>query len=310
MPGERERVVAGADAGGTHTTVVVAAPGGSPIAHVTGEPGALVPQQIERSARAIRETLDRALTEAGVAGRPAVLVVGAAGAGRETEREALRDALGNAADRVDVTTDAAIALEGAFGEGPGILIASGTGSIGYARDADGRVWRVGGLGWQLGDEGSGYALGRAALSAVGKAADGRGPRTTLSRSVLRAVGADGLDDLVRWAAGAAREEIAALAEIVCAAANEGDAVAGRLVEDAGRDLARHVEALRADFPPGTPVRVAVAGRVLASGSPVRGTLTGHLAGLQDVTLSEVEVDAAAGALAMARRLHAAREATR
>lgn len=293
-------LIAGVDAGGTHTTVVVADAAGSPMARVTGGPGAVAPGTVDQAAQVIRETLAEALAE--LTGRPAALVVGAAGVGRDREREALACALAGAADRIEVTTDAAIALEGAFGEEPGILIIAGTGSIGVARDPGGRTRRSGGLGWQLGDEGSGYALGRAALSAVGKAADGRGPRTALSEHVRRAVGAETLDDLVRWAAGASREEVAGLAELVCQAAAGGDTVAGTLVADAADELGRLAEALRAGFPPGQAVPVALAGRVLAAGSPLRLALRQRLAALGGLTAEEREVDPAAGAVALARRL--------
>src|SRR4030042_1026984 len=97
-----------------------------------------------------------------------VLVVGAAGAGREEERLALEAALEalRIAPRVHVTTDGAIALQSAFGDTAGIVLIAGTGSIAWARLPGGETARVGGLGAVLGDPGSGYDLGRAALRAV------------------------------------------------------------------------------------------------------------------------------------------------
>ena len=63
----------------------------------------------------------------------------------------------------------------------------------------------------MGDEGSGYAIGRAALGAVSRAHDGRSPRTALTERVLGATRSTDFDALVRWAAGATPAEIAALA---------------------------------------------------------------------------------------------------
>ena len=110
------------------------------------------------------------------------MVVGAAGVGRDEERKALHAALRaeGIAATVHITTDIEIALEAAYGKGPGIVLLAGTGSFAIARLADGSLKRQGGYGWQMGDEGSGYALGRSALTAVGRAFDGRGPATGLS----------------------------------------------------------------------------------------------------------------------------------
>ena len=79
--------------------------------------------------------------------------------------------------RIVIVNDALIALEtGAPGQ-PGVVIISGTGSIAYGRNAAGEAARSGGWGYVLGDEGSGYWIGRAALRAVLRAADlaGRAP---------------------------------------------------------------------------------------------------------------------------------------
>ena len=48
-------------------------------------------------------------------------------------------------------------------DGVGVALIAGTGSVAFGRAADGRTIRCGGWGYLLGDEGSGYAIGRAAL---------------------------------------------------------------------------------------------------------------------------------------------------
>jgi len=69
--------------------------------------------------------------------------------------------------RIVITNDALIALVAAVGHEPGIVIVCGTGSIAYGRNRDDIAGRAGGWGWVLGDEGSGYWIGRRALRAVG-----------------------------------------------------------------------------------------------------------------------------------------------
>ena len=72
-----------------------------------------------------------------------------------------------------------------FGEADaGVVLVSGTGSIAYGVNRHGVAARAGGWGSSLGDEGSGYWIGRRALAAVVRDADGRGPRTALTPMVL------------------------------------------------------------------------------------------------------------------------------
>ena len=61
-------------------------------------------------------------------------------------------------------------------EQPGVVVIAGTGSIAYGRNERNQAARAGGWGYMLGDEGSGYWIGRAALRAVLREADRRGPR--------------------------------------------------------------------------------------------------------------------------------------
>jgi glucosamine kinase len=177
-------VLIGADVGGSKTAVAVS--DGTTIRGRALGPGAAVrPGRAIASAATIAETVRKAQSASGL-GRGNVLVVGAAGAGRESERRELEQALRveTLADRVHVTTDIEVALTAAFGDGPGIVVVAGTGSVVMGRDPEGRMLRQGGYGWQMGDEGSGYAIGRAALGAASRARDGRSPETALT-PVLR-----------------------------------------------------------------------------------------------------------------------------
>jgi len=88
--------------------------------------------------------------------------------------------------RVAVGDDADAALAGAFRGGPGIVVIAGTGSGAVGRDAAGRTARAGGHGYLLGDEGGGYWIGREAVRAALRAADGTGPPTVLAALVQEA----------------------------------------------------------------------------------------------------------------------------
>jgi N-acetylglucosamine kinase-like BadF-type ATPase len=167
-----------------------------------------------------------------------------------------------------VCGDIEIALAAAFGDGPGILINAGTGSIAYARSPDGKLHRAGGHGWQLGDEGGGYWVGRRALSAAARAQDGLEESSTLLERLLVALGLQTFDDLIRWTATATPAQVAALAPHVLNAASEGEAVAQRAVEAAAVELGQLVKMLVRHFPGQDQIRVATAGGLLRVSSPL------------------------------------------
>ena len=300
------RLLVGVDAGASHTEAVVAHDDLRVLGRQRGTPGAIRAGGAAAAAEAIHDTVRGALDEAGLDAPPDVVLVGAAGAGSEQTRTELREALAEmlgARVTLRVTTDAAIALEAAFGEGSGIVLLAGSGSIAYGRDAAGNVWRAGGLGRQVGDEGSGYALARAALGAVGRAADGRAAETELTDRLMRATATDSAAALLAWAHQAGAHEVAALALPVGEAAVAGDAVARTLVEQAARDLALHVAALVGRFPPDEIVPVALAGGLIQPGSPVRDALVALLThDATQVDVSEEDVDPPLGALRIAARL--------
>ena len=298
-------IFVGVDAGGSHTEAVAVDQTGRVVARVRGGPAIVSPDRITEAATHLADVVSGLLQESGVEGPIEGLCIGAAGAGRESERDALQQAFGvrKLAGHIRVTTDGDIALESAFPETPGIVLVAGTGSVAFARDANGNVHRAGGLGWRLGDEGSGYALGRAALAATGKVLDGRGRASALTEAVLAVAGVTDLDGLVRWSQAADRARIAELAEGVSVAAATGDAEARELVDAAAGELVALVVALLARVGTPAPEQVALSGGLLAPGSAVRDSVVATLSrAVPQLTLSRAPLDPALGAARLARRL--------
>jgi N-acetylglucosamine kinase-like BadF-type ATPase len=254
------------------------------------------------SAAILAETARRAAAQAGVALPVDQAAVGAAGAGRAQEQAELEAALRDAgvARRVRVLADGEVALTMAFAHGPGVVVTAGTGSIAYARDPRGAVHRAGGYGWQLGDEGGGYWLGRSALDAAARAQDGRGEGSTLLARLLGALGLPHFDDLVRWTATATPAQVASLAPHVLNAAREGEVVAQRAVTDAARELVALVVALAAHFAGEAPIPVAITGGLMLPQSPLTVAFREQLTlGLPRARLVPNRIDPAVGALALA-----------
>jgi N-acetylglucosamine kinase-like BadF-type ATPase len=294
-------ILVGADVGGSATRVRVAMDG-RVLANAEGPGAALRPERVLASSATIADVVRQALAAAGQR-RAAILVIGAAGAGRSHEREELRVALRSEgfAERIVVTTDIAIALEAAFGSGPGVVLTAGTGSVAVARDPTGEVRRSGGYGWQMGDEGSGYSIGRSALGAVGRAADGRSPATALTGKIFDATRSLDLDALIRWSAKAGPAEVAALAPTVLEVAAAGDLTARGILDYAARELSQLVVFLLPHFGGRDTVEVACNGGLLSPGRPLYPVLKVKLEEDPRLRISATELEPVAGALAIAGR---------
>src|SRR5437667_177478 len=163
-------VLLGADAGGSHSAVAIGREDGTVLGRAEGPGAAMRPGGAAASALVLADIARKAATQATVSLPVDRAVVGAAGAGRAQEQQELAAALVAAgiARAARVLADAEVALATAFQSAPGVIINAGTGSIAYARDDAGRLHRCGGYGWQLGDEGGGYWLGRRALDAAAR----------------------------------------------------------------------------------------------------------------------------------------------
>ncbi|HEX2450514.1 MAG TPA: BadF/BadG/BcrA/BcrD ATPase family protein [Gemmatimonadales bacterium] len=296
-------LLVGADVGGTKTTVAVAAgDSGHVLARASGAGAALRPGRALASSSTIAELVRRALGDAGQLNAD-VLVVGAAGAGREPERDELQAALRSEglAKTVVVTTDVEIALIAAFGDRPGIVVSAGTGSIAVARDRNGQLHRLGGYGWQMGDEGSGYAIGRAALGAASRARDGRSPATALERRMLEAARCADFDALVRWAASATPGEVASLAPHVLEVAAAGDPVAQGIADYAARELSLLALLLAERLPDAEPIPVALTGGLLETVPTLRRAVLAKVADQPSLRPLGEPVDAVLGAITLAAR---------
>jgi N-acetylglucosamine kinase len=229
--------VIGIDAGGSKTVCLLADEQGAILGDARG-PGANLHSAGEAG---VEEVLRAVIVEA-LDGRRVTLdaiCIGMAGVDRDDEARAIRAVMRRIGhSRVIVVNDALIALVAGAKDADGIVIVAGTGSIVYGRNQHGQAARAGGWGHMIGDEGSGYWIGREALTAVMRAGDGRGPATDLTASVLGYFDVDDVSRLPRLVYDRAnpRAGVAALGPIVARVADDGDAVAVRILERAAEEL--------------------------------------------------------------------------
>jgi N-acetylglucosamine kinase-like BadF-type ATPase len=170
-------------------------------------------------------------------------------------------------ERMTVTHDALIALSGATAGQPGLIAIAGTGSIAFGRNASAQTARAGGWGYMFGDEGSGFYITRQALRAALRSEEGWGPATSLGSVLLQATGALGIDQVLHrfYTPEFPRPRIAALAKLVDDAAENGDAAALTILNEAAQQLAILAAAVRNQlFKPRESARVSYVGGVFRS----------------------------------------------
>lgn len=174
--------------------------------------------------------------------------LGLAGYGREKKvRKNIEDAVGKALKGYHwiVKNDIEIALQGALNQQDGIFIIAGTGSIALAKLGSEQA-RIGGWGYLIGDEGSGYWIGRQMLAAFSKQADGRTEKTALYQLVMDELGLDDDARLVSYMQerkDQIRETTAAMARICAKAASVKDPIALDIYDKVGYELALMVNTL-------------------------------------------------------------------
>jgi len=294
-------LVVGVDAGGTSTRAIAVDAAG--VVHGTGSAAGANPnshppaEAAARIAGAIEAALDGVPDVAGV-------VVGMAGESKLSD-PAVAVEFAAAWERsgltgkVRVVNDAEVAYASATSEPDGTVLVAGTGSI-AGRVRGRRIARTaGGHGWLLGDEGSGFWLGREAVRATLAVLEGDGPLDGLHEAVLaEAFGPSGVDrsdraatmwSLVTHANAEPPIRLARYAPLVSAAAEAGEPVATEIVARGATELVRFARATRE---PGEKTPIVLVGSVLAEDRPVGARVRAEFADLTVLTSSDGVLGAA------------------
>lgn len=299
--------VVGFDCGGTSTRAIIVARDGRVLGLGAAGPANYLVVGVTAAVEAICTALAQAMGQAGCRTSDcAAAVVAMAGAGGSVAR-ALVEKLAAVlpARHILVDGDIMAALMGAFPRGTGLVVIAGTGSVAFGVAANGERVQVGGWGYILGDEGSGYAIGLEGLRRVLRYYDGRDVPTTLAPALLAHVSASSPAGLVRrvYVEHMTRDEIAALAPLIAAHAAAGDVVAERIILHAGGALAglaatgvaRLAEA-------GTRVDVAVLGGLFSHIPMLTQAFRSHMGDFcPGTTIVVPRFDAVGGAALMALR---------
>jgi len=196
-------------------------------------------------------------------------------AGAEQYLDWLRETLAERLHGVPVVAvnDGEIALVGAHGQRQGALVLAGTGSIVYGISPQGDSHIVGGWGYLLGDEGSGFWLGKQALLHLAHCAD-VGHLDARATRIMQQMSIDEARQLVPWAYSErpfSARKIAGLAALVLELAQAGDLWALDVIERGALALLKQVDNLAARWQ-GQAMPVALAGGLLENETPLRQRL--------------------------------------
>ncbi|MBI5155245.1 hypothetical protein HZA57_08405 [Candidatus Poribacteria bacterium] len=236
------RIVLGVDGGGTKTNAAIFREDGTVLARGTfgsSNRHSNPPEAVRAVLTGLAESL---LHDAGIEAKDlSAACLGMAGCDSEPDRRAIEEAIRPAlapATRLLVANDAVVAMRALLGRLHGMLLIAGTGSIclGF-NERTGETARCGGWGHLLADEGSGYAIGLAAMRAVVQQADGRGQKTSLTDRVLSRLGLAEPRGLLGFVYGEAgtKTNVAALSRLVIEECEKGDGVAALILRiEAGR----------------------------------------------------------------------------
>jgi len=240
----------GIDGGGTKTDCAIADLSGKIINQIKGKPSNFLVIGVEEAFENLFSLIEENLFQLeGDFADVKQIVIGVAGAGRDEDAMLLEKSFKDYAAEegihfkgVKVLSDAHIALEGAFPDSVGCILIAGTGSILFGKDENGIIHRVGGFGRLIGDEGSGYSIGRKALNAVSKASDGRGEETLISELLnakMNSGSANGIINKVYTE----KLDVASVARIVIQAAEESDPIAEDILDEEADELVLHIRSL-------------------------------------------------------------------
>ena len=273
---QRSVLVIGIDGGGTHTRAILANARGETLG--TGEAGTANPNAhgYPAAQNEILAAIQRAFDDARIEKQIVTAAgLGIGGVDRPEERVRFQTwAKLNVAQRAAIMNDSEIVLAAGSPDNWGVALIAGTGSMAFGKSRAGKTARAGGWGYLIGDEGSGFDLGRSALRAATQAADGRGEPTQLLAAILDHWKLEHPQQLIPhvYHSGLKPADFAQLASVVVRAAKQGDAIALDLLEQSATSLATTIVAVARALDFREVIPLAMTGGLLIETESIRARL--------------------------------------
>jgi N-acetylglucosamine kinase len=299
----------GIDGGGTKTKCILTDENLKPLFENSGGPSNFLVIGAEKVSEIILDHITKCIVIQKIqASDVAAIVLGTTGAGRKSDVEILENQILKDAkekniviNRLSIESDARIALEGAFSGNAGSILIAGTGSIMFGKDDDGNIHRIGGYGRYIGDEGSGYRIGRKALNAVARAFDGRAKQTKIIDLIQQEFSISTPEELITEVYRN-NFNIPSVAPLVFEAAESGDVTAQRILEDEANELLLHISAMKTKLNV-TVLKVSLIGSILTSANYFSYLFNEMvIRRFNDIQIKEAEYSPEFGAALLAKQL--------
>ncbi len=298
----------GIDGGGTKTKGVLVDESLNTISEGIGGPSNFLVFDINDVANSILELLIKLTKEANISLNDVrTILIGTAGAGRRDDAERLEKAVYQKAKEKNLTlnnfrveNDGRIALEGAFSGKPGSILIAGTGSFMFGKDSNENLHRVGGFGRILGDEGSGYKIGRMGLSEVAKSFDNRSSGTLLTQLVKDNFAISNLTELINEVYKN-NFDIPKVAPFVIKAAKEGDKICKAILDNEVTGLVEHIVAMKNKIS-GETLSVSLVGGTITTDNYFAHLFKAEATQIPNVKIIDAELPPHIGAALLAKNM--------
>lgn len=299
----------GMDGGGTKTKCILTDINLNPVYETTSRPSNFLVIGTEKVSETILNLINECLSNQKISSDDvAAIVLGTTGGGRRNDAELLENQIikdstkeGFTINKIRIESDARIALEGAFSGKPGSILIAGTGSIMFGKDAEGQIHRVGGFGRFIGDEGSGYRIGRKGLNAVAREYDERRKSTKITDLLAQEFSISSPEELITEVYRN-NFNIASVAPLVFNAAESGDKIAQRILENEADELLLHITAMKSKLKVEN-LKVSLIGSLLTTANYFSYLFNEKVVrNFNDVQIKEAEHSPEFGAALMAKQL--------
>ena len=295
------------EGGGTKTNSVIADENGNIIAKSTTGPSNFLIVGFEKACENIIQGLQDCINNSKInTSDIKVAMLGLTGAGRKLDQDNMRKAFkdystskGFTFNSIIVDSDARISLEAAFPNKPGMILISGTGSIMFGKDGQGNLYRVGGWGRILGDEGSGFYIGKKGLISSIKQIDGRGEKTLLFDLISEKYNLNSLETIIK-SIYTDNFDIAKIAPLVFEAAEKDDKIAKEILDEAADELLLHIETMLKKVNFDDKIGLSFVGSIITNDNYIRRKIVNYInSNLKQIELIDSNNEPIYGAIVMA-----------
>jgi N-acetylglucosamine kinase-like BadF-type ATPase len=299
------KLIVGLDGGGTKTRCIFADKFGKSILEITGGPSNFLTIGSEKAASNIISIIKSGLTRLGSSFEIiSIILAGVSGAGRKFHADMLRESLlkklPESLTKVFVESDARIALEGALGGEPGAVVIAGTGSVIFGKDQLGRIYRAGGFGRIIGDEGSAYSIGVKTLSLISNMIDGRQNTGKILDNFKDIFNIKNEDDLINLVHNPGFD-VASIAMFTIKSAEEGIDNAKIILDEESDELIKLINVIK-DKIKISHLRLVFIGSLIENENYYTRLLRQKTKKIKEIELGEKKYSPEMGAVIMARRI--------